>query len=123
MSLDVSSLYTNIPNDLGTDATYQALLKHRGLVNNMSNSQVEVTLVELLSLVLTLNNFKFNDEHNLQIGGMAIGTRLAPSFASIYMDFFEEKHVWSNPTKWTYLGAVSATVGVTLLHIITNISN
>ena len=24
---------------------------------------------------------------------------------------------WSNPTKWTHLGAVSATVGVTLLDI------
>ena len=30
---------------------------------------------------------------------------------------------WSNPTKWTHLGAVSATVGVTLLNIIKNISN
>ena len=29
----------------------------------------------------------------------------------------------SNPTKWTHLGAVSATVGVTLLHIIKNIPN
>ena len=31
--------------------------------------------------------------------------------------------IWSNPTKWTHLGAVAATVGVTLLHIIKNISN
>ena len=29
--------------------------------------------------------------------------------------------IWSNPMKWTHLGAVSATVGVTLLHIIKNI--
>ena len=99
VSLDISSFYNNIPNDVGTEATYQALLKHRGLVNNPSN----LSLVELLSLVLTLNNFKFNDEHYLQTGGTAMGTRLAPSFANIYMDFFEEKHVYTylqQPNAW-----------------------
>ena len=93
VSLDVSSFYTNIPNDIGTEATYQALLEHRGLVNNPSN----LSLVELLSLVLTLNNFKFNGEHYLQIGGTAIGTRLAPSFAKIFMNHFEKVHVYTYP--------------------------
>ena len=37
VSLDVSSLYTNIPNKEGVEATHKALLTERGLVNNPSN--------------------------------------------------------------------------------------
>ena len=99
VSLDVTSLYTNIPNEEGIEATYWALLNHRGMVNNPSN----MSLVELLSLVLTLNNFKFNEEHFLQIGRTAMGTRLAPSFANIYMNHFENAHVYSyqlQPKAW-----------------------
>ena len=40
---------------------------------------------------------------------------------------FRHMHIYyiyiTNHTKWTHFGAVSATVGVTLLHIIKNISN
>ena len=97
VSLDVTSLYTNIPNKEGINATHQALLANRGLVNNPSN----LSLAELLSLVLTLNNFKFNETNYLQIGGTAMGTRLAPSFANIYMNHFEETHVYTYPFKPT----------------------
>ena len=99
VSLDVTSLYTNIPNKEGIEASYQALLNHRGMVNNPSN----LSIAELLTLVLTLNNFRFNDEHYLQIGGTAMGTRLAPSFANIYMYHFEESFVYNyhlQPNAW-----------------------
>ena len=88
-TIDVSSLYTNIPNNEGCDAVYQALLRTRGLGVNPSN----LSLTELLAQVLTLNNFKFNDRHYLQIGGTAMGTRLAPSYANIFMSDFEDKYV------------------------------
>ena len=97
MSLDVSSLYTNIPNKEGVEASHQALLSERGLVNNPSN----LSLAELLWLVLTLNNFKFDGKNYLQIGGTAMGTRLAPSFANIFMYHFEEQHVYPYPYKPT----------------------
>ena len=70
----VSSLYTNIPNDEGCEAAYNALFKSRGFVNNPSNLSPK----ELLAQVLTYNNFKFNGQHYLQIGGTAMGTKLAP---------------------------------------------
>ena len=38
-------------------------------------------------MVLTMNNFEFNGEHYLQVGGSAMGTRLAPSYANLFMDF------------------------------------
>ena len=99
VSLDVTSLYTNIPNKEGIEASYQALLNDRGMVNNPSN----LSIAELLTLVLTLNNFRFNEEHYLQIGGTAMGTRLAPSFANIYMNSFEDAHVYNyhlQPNAW-----------------------
>ena len=52
VTLDVSSLYTNIPNDEGCEAAYRALLKTRGLDQTLSN----LSLKELLAQVLTYNN-------------------------------------------------------------------
>ena len=59
--------------------------------------------MELLNLVLTLNNFQFKGEDYLQVGGTAIGTRLAPSYANVFMSQFEEKHVYTyrlKPLAW-----------------------
>ena len=98
-TLDVSSLYTNIPNDEGCEATYQALLKNRDLEINPSN----LSIIEKLSQVLTYNNFKFNGRHYLQIVGTAMGTKLAPSYANIFMSDFEDKHVYTyrlQPLLW-----------------------
>ena len=38
-----------------------------------------------------MNNFEFNDQNYLQRGGTAMGTRLAPSYAILFMGNFEEK--------------------------------
>ena len=51
--------------------------------------------MELLTLVLTLNNFQFKGEDYLQVGGTAMGTRVAPSYANVFMSQFEEKHVYT----------------------------
>eukprot|EP00061_Rhincodon_typus_P018540 g47752.t1 len=39
------------------------------------------TLIPLTELVLTLNNFSFNSSHFLQTKGVAMGTRMGPSYA------------------------------------------
>ena len=99
VTLDVSSLYTNIPNSEGCEAAYQSLLQTRGLEANPSN----LSLKELLAQVLTYNNFKFNGCHYLQIGGTAMGTKLAPSYANIFMSDFEKKFVYTyerQPKMW-----------------------
>jgi hypothetical protein len=44
-----------------------------------------------------MNNFDFNQKHYLQVGGTAMGTRVAPSFANIFMADFEDKFVYSYP--------------------------
>ena len=99
VTLDVSSLYTNIPNDEGTEAAYEALSKAR--IGDLQPSNL--SLLEMLAQVLTYNNFQFDGENYLQVGGTAMGTRLAPSYANIFMSNFKEKHVYSNqlqPKVW-----------------------
>jgi hypothetical protein len=48
-------------------------------------------LVEMLTLVLKNNNFTFEGNHYLQINGTVIGTKMAPSYANIFMGNIEER--------------------------------
>jgi peptide-methionine (R)-S-oxide reductase len=99
VTLDVTSLYTNIPNSQGLRAVAKTLSRHRFGEEYPSNQSV----LSLLKLVLELNNFEFNDKHYLQVGGTAMGTRVAPSFANIFMSDFEDTHVYTwhlQPTSW-----------------------
>ena len=93
MTIDVCSLYTNIPNNEGITAVNQALNQHIPYGQNPSY----VSLLRLLRMVLTMNNFTFNEKHYLQVGGTAMGTRLAPNYAIITMNQFEDTHVYSYP--------------------------
>ena len=94
-SLDVTSLYTNIPNLEGIQATGAYLFKYRSPHQNPTNA----SLCKLLELVLSTNNFLFDNKEYLQIGGTAMGTKLAPSFANLFMGHFEDKFVYSYPLK------------------------
>ncbi len=53
------------------------------------------SIVGLLNIVLNCNNFQFNDENFLQIGGTAMGTKVAPSLANVFMADFEEKCIYT----------------------------
>ena len=74
-TLDVSNLYTNIPNNEGIQACETMLDQERP----NSRTPLNTSLINLLKLVLHKNNFDFNEKHYLQVGGTAIGTRVAPS--------------------------------------------
>ncbi len=67
--------------------------KHRKGNVKPSNKSV----LELLRLVLTRNNFEFNGEHYKQLKGTAMGTKVAPTFANIFMGKFENDHVYTHP--------------------------
>ena len=54
-------------------------------------------------MVLTMNNFRFNKEHFLQIVGTAMGTQVAPTYANIFMADFENRFVYTSdmqPLLW-----------------------
>ena len=62
-----------------------------------------LSLIEMLAQVLSYNNFQFDGKNYLQIGGTAMGTRVAPSYANIFMNDFEKKHVYTHhlqPLAW-----------------------
>ena len=60
VTLDVSSLYTNLPTTEGTDAC-------RKLLDERTDKSVPTeTLCDLMRMILTMNNFVFNDEHFIQ---------------------------------------------------------
>ena len=88
-ALDVSSLYTNIPHDEGL-AVIDSLLTGRD--EFPSNDYIR----KFLNMVLKYNCFRFNEEFYLQINGTAMGTHVAPTYAIIFMNDFENKYVYSS---------------------------
>ena len=88
VTMDVKALYTNIPNNEGLQALKEAMDKKQ------HKSAATTVIVTLMSLILTLNNFVFNDKNYLQIKGCAMGTICAPPFANIFMGKFEETFIY-----------------------------
>ena len=88
VSVDVKSLYTNIPNSEGMKSVKMSLEKYS---KRTASTKVITTF---LALILTLNNFVFNCRNYLQIRGCAMGTISAPSYANIFMDHFERKFIY-----------------------------
>ena len=103
VTLDVSSLYTNIPHNEGISAC-----RHFLDTRDRNSSTVGTeTLCDLIRMILTMNNFTFNDRHYLQIHGTAMGTRMAPSYANLFLAKFETDALSRAPyqphTWWRYI--------------------
>ena len=83
VTLDVSSLCTTIPHNEGINACDH-------FVHTSSHNTIPTgTLCDLIRMILTMNNFSFNDNHYLQIHGTAMGTKMAPSYANLFLGYFE----------------------------------
>ena len=80
-----NALYTNIPNNEAIHAVEEALSTTWPTHGKLSVKSI----TELLHLILNCNNFQFNGDNYLQIGGTAMGTRVAPSLANIIMQKIE----------------------------------
>ena len=78
ITLDVKSLYTNIPNDQGIQAC-------------VITPEITQSVIDILSLILNKNTFTFNNEHFLQIHGTVMGSPMAPTYANIFMAILERK--------------------------------
>ena len=140
VTLDVTSLYTNIPHSEGIEACHFFLRKR-----NDKHIPME-TLCDLIQIILNMNNFTFNNKHYLQKHGTAMGTKMAPSFANLFLAKFEHDaltnalyppHTWLRFLDdifviWTegsdklkvfvdYLINLHPTIKLTCLHSLTNI--
>ena len=85
VTMDVTSLYTNIPHNEGINATTLACEE-----NDSIETSTRV-ITKFLSLVLNLNNFTFNDEHILQIKGCSIKSKCSCSYANLFMGKIRER--------------------------------
>ena len=79
VTIDVSSLYTNIDQTEGLEAVKEALEERneKKVPTNFINS--------LLQIILMFNLFEFNSEYFLQLIGTAMGAVPVVSYANIYM--------------------------------------
>ena len=99
ITADVSSLYTNIPHNEGIEAC-KHFLKERPHASVPTN-----VLLHMIHIILTHNNFQFNGINYLQINGTAMGTKMAPNYANLFMakleqDLLEKAPNNLRPTIW-----------------------
>ena len=88
VTVDVKALYTNIPAE-GEDGGLRAFAH---ALDNRTDQRIPTSfLMELLKLVLQGNYFEFNEKLFLQIIGAAMGTRVACSYACLFVAFLEVK--------------------------------
>uniref|UniRef100_A0A8C3H6A6 Reverse transcriptase domain-containing protein n=1 Tax=Chrysemys picta bellii TaxID=8478 RepID=A0A8C3H6A6_CHRPI len=85
--MDVEALYTNIPHKNGLQA----------IRNSIPNNVTANLVAELCDFVLTHNYFTFGDNIYLQVRGRAMGTRMAPQYANIFMADLEQRFLSSRP--------------------------
>jgi hypothetical protein len=84
-SLDVTSLYTNIPLAKGIQIVDNFFEKYP------QPSRPTKYLLELLKLTLFKNEFTFNGQFYTQFKGVAMGKQFSPTFANLYMSDWEQQ--------------------------------
>ena len=105
VTIDVTSLYTSIPanGESGGIQAFQTFLDKRS--QEEKDTMPTKFLMECLELVLNGNIFTFNEELFIQKIGTAMGTKLAPTYACLFMGWLEEEFLqrkWSGvqPKMW-----------------------
>ena len=84
-TMDVKSLYTVIPH-------HDRLRALKFFLDKRPNQEPSTSvLVRLAELVLTLNNFSFDGEHYQQVSGVAMGTKMGPNYANLFVGFVEKQ--------------------------------
>jgi hypothetical protein len=85
VTFDVVSLYSNIQKELGLTAV-RYWVEHNPTQNDRLSKEF---ILEAIELILTNNTFQFNSQNYLQMLGTAMGTKFAPSYASLTLGYLE----------------------------------
>ena len=72
VTMDVKSLYTNIPNDEGIQAV-------KDYISKSDVNKMKPVITAFPRLILTLNNFSFDDASYLQVSGVSMGHEMCSS--------------------------------------------
>ena len=99
ITLDVTSLYTNIPHEEGATfvTEYYEQTKHLW-TNPVMPLIIKTKLFELIMFILTNTTFNFNESLYKQLFGTTMGARFSVKFANIFM------HVLLNKFMREYTG-------------------
>ena len=89
-SLDVESLFTNIPLEETINISCDSLFSNEAKINNFNRNDFE----KLFRMALQNNFFNFDGKIYKQIDRVAMGTPLGPSLANAYLCFHEQ--IWFN---------------------------
>ena len=92
VSADVSSLYTNIPHNEGIEACKHYMKKYKHELPEFTPNEGIIHM--LLLFVLENNYFQFLNQIYLQIMGTAMGTKVAPPYAALFLGLLEETHIF-----------------------------
>lgn len=96
-TFDIESLYSNINHDLGLTAVKYWLERNRGDVQARFTNEF---ILESLEFILKNNNFQFNDINYNQTKGTAMGTKVAPTYATLTIGYLEQKLYEEIEKKW-----------------------
>ncbi|XP_071152298.1 uncharacterized protein [Mytilus edulis] len=87
-SFDVTSLYTNIPHDLGLTAVKYRIEEKRDEIDSRFETNF---ILEATKIVLEENTFYFDGNKYRQIKGTAMGTKVVPTYANLVMGYLEQQ--------------------------------
>ena len=91
VTIDVTSLYTNIPYTEGI-AAINIMMKETG-----TDTLLKMFISNLAHQVLTKNYFNVNGKLYEQIQGTAMGTRMAPNYAITFTHYLETNFLSNYP--------------------------
>ena len=86
VSLDVTSLFTNVPIDRTIDIILESVYSHGTLPAPEISSD---DLRSLLEICTKETPFKHGDQEFIQVDGVSMGSPLGPTFADFYMSHVE----------------------------------
>ena len=92
-SLDVDSVFTNVPLDETIEICLNELFKYSQTVSGLNKKQV----LEILLLTTKENIILFDQKYYSQIDGVAMGSPLGPTLANIFLCYHETMWLKSCP--------------------------
>ena len=82
--MDISSLYTNIDHEKGTEACFKKLEERK------HKSFLSIVMKNLILMIFKSNALRFGNEYYRQITGTAMGTPMTINYANLFLDNFEQ---------------------------------
>ncbi|CAJ0943542.1 unnamed protein product [Ranitomeya imitator] len=89
-TMDMESLYSNIPHQNGLNAC-KVFIENTGTDTD--------SVVKLIKFILTHNYFEFDSKIYLQETGTAMGSKMAPQYANLFMAKLESDFLFSRPIR------------------------